>query len=172
MKSINKKSPLLFFITFLLLSGFHFLITYFVNREGYDPYFSLFFGFALALIFSFFPVSYSSYRDEWIYSNEIITNNTFTDLKHLLISKLAESSWKITNQKETDNQLKLEFRLDEKIWQKNERLTIVIQKLGAEWKLTVKSDGGVSYKRQGLEPLKNNVLKAHEKIEEIITRQD
>lgn len=170
MQSIYKKSLLLFFVTFLLLSGFHYLITYFINKEGYDPYFSLFFGFALALTFSFFPISYSSYRDEWVYSNEIIRTHSFTDLTQLLISKLAESSWKITNQKETDNQLTLEFRIDEKIWQKNERLTIEIQKLGSEWKITIKSDGGVSFKRQGLEPLKNNVLKAQEQIDAIITR--
>jgi hypothetical protein len=170
MKSFNKKGIILFLITFLLLAGFHFLVTYFINREGYDPYFSLFFGFSLALIFSFFPISYSSYRDEWVYSEEILVNNSLDQLKNLIEDSLAEINWKLTNHKETEKQLKIEFRLDEKIWQRNERLTVIIQKMNIEWKLTIKSDGGVSHNRQALEPLKNNVLVAKEIIEEVITR--
>ena len=170
MKLLNKKGIILFLITFILLAGFHFLVTYFINREGYDPYFSLFFGFSLALIFSFFPISYSSFRDEWVYSEEILVNNSLSQLKNLIVESLAEGNWKLTNHKESAKQLKMEFRLDEKIWQRNERLTVLIQNMNVEWKLTIKSDGGVSHNRNVLEPLKKNVTSAQEKIETLITR--
>jgi len=140
----------------------------FINRDGADPYFSIFFGFFLALVSRYSPISYPGTRDEWVYSEEIIAKKNSTVLIDLIVARLNESSWKLKSRKESEKQLKLEFRLDEMIMGRKENLTVMIQKLNLEWKLTIKSDRGISYKKPEIETLKKNVREAQETIEQII----
>jgi hypothetical protein len=154
-----------FFLTFLLLSSFHYLGMLLFSAES-NVYSSLFYGLLMSLAFYFMPISYSSFQDEWVYSKESLKEKKLDLLKDKIATTLINQGWTEIDAKSPKNPYWSKYKKKEgSIFKLNEWLEVSLIDLGSELKLIITCKAGVSYAKKQTDPLREQVNSAKEIIE-------